>query len=180
MAERAAALDATLPQAHFAVGFVRLYGQADHDRAIAEARRALALNPNYADAYALLSSAYFFAGEVERTLEFDREAMRLNPTSSFVYDMHRGRWHYLNGNYREALHIFLASAMKDYNYVPTQVWLAATYAMLGDLDEAEWTAEQVRTLVPDFTITEWMRKRPYRDGAQRERLMRGLRLAGLD
>ena len=180
MAERAVALDATLPHAHFAVGYVHLYGQADHDRAISEARRALALNPNYADAYALLSSAYFFAGELEKTLELDREAMRLNPTSSFVYDMHRGRWHYLNGDYREALDIFLGSATKDYDYVPTQVWLAATYAMLGDLEEAEWTAGQIRTLVPDFTITEWMRQRPYKDAAQRERLMRGLRLAGLD
>lgn len=180
MAERAVALDDTLPQAHFAVGYVRLYGRAEHERAIAEAKRALRLSPNYADAYALLSSAYFFAGKLDKTIELDREAMRLNPTSSFVYDMHRGRWHYLNGNYRAALDIFLTSAAKDYNYVPTQVWLAASYAMLGNIDEAKWTAEQVRTLVPGFSVDEWMRQRPYRDPAQRELLIKGLRLAGLE
>ena len=178
-AEQAAALDDTLPQAHFAVGYVRLYGQADHEGAILEAKRALAENPNYADAYALLSSAYFFAGELGKTLELDREAMRLNPAASFVYDMHLGRKYFLEGRFRKALDFFLMGAAKDYNYVPTQVWLAATYAKMGDLDEATWAAEQVRILMPEFTIDDWMQFRPYKKPEHREALVEGLKLAGL-
>jgi Tfp pilus assembly protein PilF len=46
---------------------------------VAAAKTALGLDPNYADAYALLASAYFFAGEPEKALSLDRKAMRLNP-----------------------------------------------------------------------------------------------------
>lgn len=79
----------------------------------------------------------------------------------------------------EALDIFLIGATKNYNYIPTQVWLAATYAKLGDPDEDEWAAEQIRTLMPDFTIDEWMRHRPYKKLEHRDALTNGLKLAGL-
>ena len=180
MAKRAVALDETLPQAHFALGFVYLYGQARHEAAIVEARRALELNPNYADAYALLSSAYLFAGELEKTIELDREAMRINPASSLIYYIHLGRRQYLEGRYQEAVETFLSAAAKDYAYLPSHVWLAATYAQLGDLDEAQWSADQVRTLDPDFTIDAWMDRRPYKIPGHRARLIEGLEAAGLD
>jgi TolB-like protein/DNA-binding winged helix-turn-helix (wHTH) protein/tetratricopeptide (TPR) repeat protein len=180
MAERAVALDETLPQAHFALGFVYLYGQARHDDAIAEARRALELDPNYADAYALLSSAYLFVGELDKTIELDQEAMRINPASSVIYHIHLGRRHYLLGHYQEALDNFLISAAKNYNYLPTHVWLAATYARLGDLEEAQWSADQVRILDPAFSIEDWMRRRPYKNPEHRALLIEGLKAAGLD
>jgi TolB-like protein/DNA-binding winged helix-turn-helix (wHTH) protein len=178
-AEQAVALDETLSRAHFALGYVHLYGGADHARAIAEARRALALAPNNNDAYALLSSAYFFAGELDKTEDLDREARRLSPASSFVFDVHRGRKLYLTGHYPEALEVFLLGATKDPTFVPTQVWLAATYAKLGQLDDAQWAADQVRALVPGFTIDGWLRRWPYRNAEHRSKLVEGLKAAGL-
>ena len=180
MARKAVALDAALPQAHFALGFVHLYGQARHEDAIAEARRAIRLDPNYADAYALLSSAYFFAGELDKTIDLDQEAMRINPASSFIYHIHLGRRQYLEGRYHEALETLLSAAAKNYNYLPTHVWLAATYAKLGDLEEAEWSADQVRTLDPSFSVEDWMRRRPYKNPEHRRLLVSGLQAAGLD
>lgn len=180
MAKKAVSLDESLPQAHFALGFVYLYGQARHEDAIAEARRAIQLDPNYADAYALLSSAYFFAGELEKTIDLDQEAMRINPASSFIYHIHLGRRQYLEGRYHEALETLLSAAAKNYNYLPTHVWLAATYAKLGDLEEAEWSADQVRTLDPSFSVKEWMRRRPYKNPEHRRLLVSGLQAAGLD
>jgi len=180
MAKKAVDLDGTLPQAHFALGFVYLYGQARHQEAIAEARRAIQLDPNYADAYALLSSAYFFAGELDRTIDLDQEAMRINPASSFIYHIHLGRRQYLEGRYHEALETLLSAAAKNYNYLPTHVWLAATYAKLGDLEEAEWSADQVRTLDPSFSVEDWMRRRPYKNPEHRRLLVSGLQAAGLD
>jgi tetratricopeptide (TPR) repeat protein len=179
LAERAVALDERLPQAHFAVGYVDLYGLGNHDAAIAEARRTLELNPNYADAYALLSSAYFFAGEFDQTFDLDQEAIRLNPASSFLYYVHLGRRDYLEGRYQEALDIFLTAAAKDYNYLPTHVWLAATYAKLGDLDSATWSADQVRTLDPGFSAEEWVRRWPFKKPEHLALLMVGLKAAGL-
>ena len=179
LAEKAVALDEGLSRAHFALGYVHLYGRGEHARAIAEARRALALAPNDADAYALLSSAYFFGGELDKTEEIDREARRLSPAATFVFDVHRGRKLYLTGRYQEALDVFLVGATKDPNFVPTQVWLAATYAKLGQFDDAQWSAEQVRALVPGFAIDEWLRRWPYKNPEQRNKLVEGLKAAGL-
>jgi TolB-like protein/DNA-binding winged helix-turn-helix (wHTH) protein/Tfp pilus assembly protein PilF len=180
LAERAVALDERLPQAHFAVGYVDLYGLGDHEAAIARAHRALELNPNFADAYALLSSAYFFGGELDKVFELDQEAMRLNPAASFLYHVHLGRRDYLEGRYQEALDTFLIAAAKDANYLPTHVWLAATYAKLGDRDSAEWSAEQVRTLEPGFSVEEWVGRWPFKKPEHRALLISGLEAAGLD
>jgi TolB-like protein/DNA-binding winged helix-turn-helix (wHTH) protein len=179
MAEHAVVLDETLPRAHFALGFVYLYGRAQHEWAIAEAKRALALDPNYADAYVLLSSAYFFIGDLDKTEALDREALRLSPTASFVLDIHRGRRLYLKERYREALEAFLAGAAKDPNFVPSHVWLAATYAKHGQQGEAEWAADQIRTLVPGFAIDTWLQRWPYKIAEHREKLVGGLKAAGL-
>lgn len=180
LAERALALDKELPQAHFASGYVDLYGLGDHAAAIAKARRALELNPNFADAYALLASAYFFAGELDKIFDLDQEAMRLNPAASFLYHVHLGRRDYLEGRYREALDTFLIAAAKDANYLPTHVWLAATYAKLGDRDSAEWSAEQVRTLEPGFSVEEWVARWPFKKPEHRALLIGGLKEAGLE
>jgi adenylate cyclase len=179
LAQKAVSLDASLPQAHFVLGFVYLYGHADHDRAVEKAKEAIRLDPNYADAYALLSSAYFFAGQPDKTLELDRQAIRLNPASSFIYQIHLGRSYYFQGRYQDALKAFMIAASKNYDYLPNHLWLAATYARLGDVDEAQWEKEQVMTLDPTFDLARWLATRPYKHASQRNRLREGLEAAGL-
>lgn len=124
--------------------------------------------------------AYFFAGELDKIFDLDQEAMRLNPAASFLYHVHLGRRDYLEGRYREALDTFLIAAAKDANYLPTHVWLAATYAKLGDRDSAEWSAEQVRTLEPDFSVEEWVARWPFKKPEHRALLIGGLKEAGLE
>ena len=94
--------------------------------------------------------------------------------------MHLGRRDYLEGRYQEALATFLIAAAKDYNYLPTHVWLAATYAKLGDLDSATWSAEQVRTLDPEFSPQEWVGRCPFKKPEHRALLISGLKEAGLE
>lgn len=53
-AEQAASIDPSVPQIHFVRGQVALF-QGEHERAAAAATQAIELNPNYADAYALLA-----------------------------------------------------------------------------------------------------------------------------
>ena len=60
------------------MGRVSLW-KKQHDQAIAEAERAIALDPNDADGYAWLGEILNFAGRPEEAIGLIEKAMRLNP-----------------------------------------------------------------------------------------------------
>src|SRR6266481_9152263 len=78
MAQRALALDDSLPQAHGILSQIYLL-KKQHDQAIAEAERAIALNPNRADGYVDLALILRFSGRAGEAVELMKKAMRLNP-----------------------------------------------------------------------------------------------------
>jgi len=57
--------------------------------------------------------------------------------------------------------------------------LAASFAELGMMDEARTEAEKVIRLHPEFSISRWRHRPPYRDKALLERYIEGLREADL-
>jgi adenylate cyclase len=179
LAQQAIRIDPNVPQAHFALGYIYLYVYKGHERAIEQAKKTLALAPNYADGYALLSSAYFFSGYPEKALPLDRKAMRLNPASSFLYFVHLGRSYYFQKHYQQALEAFQNAEEKNHNYLANHLWMAATYAQLDQLDDAAWEVDQIYTLDPDFSLSYWMDTRPIKKSEHRQHLLAGLHKAGL-
>ncbi len=57
--------------------------------------------------------------------------------------------------------------------------LAASYALLGNMDAARVHADEVRRVHPGFTIADWQQVPPDVDAEALERYFEGLRLAGL-
>jgi len=57
--------------------------------------------------------------------------------------------------------------------------LAASFAELGMMGEARHQAEKVMRLHPEFSISRWRHRPPYRDKALLERYIEGLREADL-
>jgi adenylate cyclase len=57
--------------------------------------------------------------------------------------------------------------------------LAASYAHLGKMDEARHHAAQLMNVHPNFSIDHWSTVPPYKDQEPVERLVDGLRKAGL-
>jgi TolB-like protein/DNA-binding winged helix-turn-helix (wHTH) protein len=179
LAQKAIEIDPGVPQAHFTLGYIYLYAHKAHDRAIEKAKKAIELDPNYADGYALLSSAYFFSGQPEKSLPLDRKAMSLNPASSFLYFVHLGRSYYFQKRYKEALEAFLSADERNHVYVTNHLWLAATYAQLGLMEDASWEVDQILTLEPDFSLSHWMDTRPLKKTEHRQHLLAGLHKAGI-
>jgi adenylate cyclase len=180
LARQAISINDTVPQAYFTLGFIYLYAKAQHDNAIAAAEKAIELDPNYADGYTLLSSAYFFSGYPEKSLPLDRKAKQLNPTASYLYYMHLGRSHYVQQRYKEAVEALQQAVELNINYIPNHLWLAATYAEMGIIDEAVWELEQVFTLNPGFSADDWIESRPYKDPLYKKRLYDSLLKAGIN
>ncbi|MCG8094213.1 MAG: hypothetical protein JAZ17_11415 [Candidatus Thiodiazotropha endolucinida] len=58
------------------------------------------------------------------------------------------------------------------------MWLAAAYAYAGKLDDASWEVDQVLTINPDFSLERIKETYPFKDDADRDHFIAGLRLAG--
>lgn len=61
-----------------------------------------------------------------------------------------------------------------------RVWLAAAYAQSGDIDDANWEAEQVLSSNPEFSVTRMEESFHFKDPAELKHFTDGLRLAGFN
>jgi adenylate cyclase len=178
MVEHALALDDTVPQVHFAASYVYLQ-LGRHDDSIAAARRAVALDPNYADGYVQMALSMIYAGRPEEGLEQMTNAMRLNPWHPFLYIWTRGHAHLVMEQYEEAIALFEKVIESNPHYQDGHLALAAAYGAVGRIGDAEWEAEEVLSLQPGFTLADNLRRTPYKNPADLERWIEGLRKAGL-
>jgi adenylate cyclase len=174
----AVALDETLAEGHARLAWAYLW-RRQFDDAIAEGRRAIAIGPNYADAYMLLSHILIYAGEAKEGVEVALQGMPLDPDSMYHSLMHLADGQRLLGQYEEAIEDFKRSVELRPDFMPGHIWLAATYGDLGRQAEAKVAAAQVLQLDPDFSISGYGAKVPYRDAAVLEQFRDGLRAAGL-
>lgn len=136
--------------------------------------RALALNPNDANALATYGGALVALGRIEEGLDNFREAMRINPYHPDWYWTTLGRVLYIARRYGDAI-----EALKRKSQPPTWVLsrLAACYGQLGRMDEAAQTVAEILRRKPDFTIS---KQRAAGWGpTQWDHFREGLRKAGL-
>lgn len=75
--EKASQLDADLPEAHGVMGLIEL--NHDDDKAVTHFKKAIELNPNYADAYTWYGSTLL--DQPKKRLEFYQKAIQLSPMS---------------------------------------------------------------------------------------------------
>ncbi len=82
---RALDLDDTLAEAHTSLGFFRLLYEWDFRGAEREFKRAVALNPNYANAHDGHSFYLKATGQHERAVAACRRARKIDPLSTFAH-----------------------------------------------------------------------------------------------
>ncbi|MEE8549938.1 MAG: adenylate/guanylate cyclase domain-containing protein [Gemmatimonadota bacterium] len=180
LAENAVALDGDLPQAHWAVA--RVYSRKrlfDGDRALASLRKAIALDPNYADGHALLATVLVFVGRAEEALGHIETAMRLNPHFPFWYYYSLGTSQFMLTRYDVAVESFEKAIERNSAWRDSHLHLVAAYGHLGMIDEAEWEMEELRMLGFEPTISNWKSRIQIEDPAYLARYFDGLRKAGV-
>lgn len=177
-AERAASLDATVPQIHFVRGQVDLF-RGRYSGAAASAARAIELDPNYADAYALLAWIFNYAGRSDRAEAALTEAHRRNPSSSASYREIAGEIAFTKGAYDQAAEAFEAALARNPAHTRARLWLAAALSQLGYTEEAAWQVDELLTLSPEFSLSRLLFAFPLKDPGQRETLTRAVARLGL-
>ena len=177
-ANKAIAIDKNAAVAYVVQAYAYLYGRKEPEKAILSARKAISLYPNYADAYAIIGSAYSFVTRSEDAIRVNHHAMRLNPTSSFIYYSNLGRDYYFLNQHDKAIESLENASFRNENYLNAHIYLAATYASDNQMENASWEVEKVMVLDPEFSLRYWASTQPYRSKERLERMINDLRKAG--
>jgi adenylate cyclase len=164
-------------------------GQAGGDlsEATALVDRALALNPNSAEAWATSGILLAYRGEGEAALEHLDRSVRLCPMNLWVMGQYTAfaRAHFVAGRYEDALHWIERGQRRYPNHVIFVREKAAALGLLGRTDEARHAVQHLRALVPDLTISRLrgvgviLYKHANSRSAVGAALLEGLRKAGL-
>lgn len=178
LASKGVDFDNTVPQTHWALGYVYLMRQ-EFDNAVKAALQAVNVAPSYADGYGLLALIYNNIGQPEKAIEYVTKGMRLNPYYTWDYLYNLGRAYYLTGRYDEAIEALEKARERNENALPVRLHLAASYVQAGRLDDAEWEAEQIIVLNPSETVTHTKQSYPVFDEKLKQRFLQDLRKAGL-
>jgi adenylate cyclase len=126
LAQKAIALDDSLPVAHSLLSWIYAE-QHQTDLALAEGERAIALDPNNADSYALQAQALSFAGRPEDVLRLMAQALRFNPRYPPWYLFEVGWAYRMTGRYAEAIATLKDLLSRDPNFLPAFSNLAISY-----------------------------------------------------
>ncbi|MDH3234913.1 MAG: tetratricopeptide repeat protein [Alphaproteobacteria bacterium] len=175
LAQKALALDDSDASAHWIMATVHLSKQR-FEQGSAEFERALALNPNDADILADWGWALYVQSKAEEAIEPIERAMRLNPHHLDYYTWNLGAAQYTAQRYEEAISAFKAAKQLTPRY---RLFLAASYAQLGRLEEARAEVDQALDLDPDATVGSISSMQPYQNPADLEHFRDGMRKAGL-
>ena len=177
-ATRAVALDDQNPYAHWALGIVNLHLRR-HDLAIREAERTISLAPNLADGHEALGNSLHYSGRSEEALAcFDR-AMALNPYYPDFWLHFQAQAMFQLGRYEDAVASLKRRLVRNPNTDVSRVLLAACYGHLGRFDEARMEWQEVFRINPDYSLEHRRKVLPYKNPADFELVVDGLRKAGL-
>ena len=178
LALTAEALDPSLPLVYEALGNIRLF-RRQHEESVAAARRWLEVEPGNADAYTNLAGALLFSGQPEKAASLIDKAVLLNPFYPFYYIFYRGLAFFAMERYDDALEALERSATHNPDALPPHLYLAACHALMGNDASARKELAEIQGIAQEFSLA-WMRTTsPYKRSADMDRVVGGLRMAGL-
>jgi len=177
LARTAIELDPNLPEAYAELAYT-IIRKRNFDAAAAAAERAIALNPNFVDYR--IAQVLFSVGAPARAIEIAKAQMRLDPFHPHFAPLMVGVAHYLLKQYEQAQRWLREASGRAPNHQYGHAFLAATYAQLGQLEDARAETAEVLRLNPKYTIGGTQKQvSNFKRAEDMEHLVDGLRKAGL-
>jgi adenylate cyclase len=177
-AQRAIALDESLPLAHRTLGHVYLW-KKQHGEAIAAVERAVALDPNDAEGYAELGRILAWAGRPQEAAKRLKRAMRLNPHFPVWYLYILGQAYTFTGRYEEAIDVLKRALIRNPDFLPTHMVLAFIYSETGRKDEARGEVAEILRISPHYSLEVLRETVPFKGQELLESVLEALSKAGL-
>jgi TolB-like protein len=168
LAESAREIDPGLAEVHWALGFVHAQARR-HREAIAALDRAIALNPSFADAYALKGGIHTYLGEPDKSIAPLRTALRFRPEGGYLVYLLLGRAYFFLDDRQQALINLREAASRNLSDLEVRLFLAAALADTDPL-AAAWEMEEVKAAEPAFALDTWLANYPLASAPHRDRL----------
>jgi adenylate cyclase len=177
-ADKALALDDSIPQIYLTRSILYL-SQRQHLTALEAAQRTIEVHPNYVDGQATLAFIQSYSGQFEAALETLERTKRINPQGTGIYLEIEGRILFLLARYDDALRILEEAVDRNPGFDRIHLDLAATYAELGNLDDAAWSVDEALAISPDISLAKERRDAIYLHDSDLEHFIGALRKAGV-
>jgi TolB-like protein len=181
LAQRAVALDGRYPTARFALALTSMYTRR-FDRAVAEMRQAIDLNPSYAQAYAILGHMLTYAGQPEETIPLVEKAIRLSHGDPrlFMWLAALAAAHYQLRHYEQAVEIGRRGWTLNRNWSSGLTYTIAGLGQLGRIAEARAVLPDYQKLHANLASWETLVRRVFQNPAAVDHIADGLRRAGFE
>ena len=175
LARKVLDMDDSIARAHVLLGYFYSL-KREHDKAIAEAKRAVALDPGGTVALVSYALNLMAAGRPEETIPLFQKAIRLNPFSEPYLYRDFGLALLMTGRFEEAVSACKKVIQIAPDDIIAHIYLARTYILMGREKEARAEAAEILRINPKFSVDEYEKRLP---GKDRRKTANALRKAGL-
>jgi adenylate cyclase len=148
-------------------GHARAMFFRDYDVAIDYVDRATTMSPSNSWAWTFSSGPYGFIGKTQAAIARAERAIRLSPIDphAFFKLILLGQNHYLNDTFEDAIRWSRKSLNLNPRFGNAARVLAASLVAVGRLEEARRAAEHHKQILPEFRVSEYARRCPFREPA---------------
>ncbi|WDP87225.1 MAG: tetratricopeptide repeat protein [Desulfobacter sp.] len=151
-----------------------------HDKGIAQIRKAISLEPGNAKWLASLGEQLTWAGRPQEGIKSLEQAMRLDPKYPAWYLWNLGHAYYLSQEYEKAADIFQQALVKDPYFWPVHAYLGLTYDLLGDSQKARQETLAAARAIYEKSPGTWETRLPYKDRVLASKIIEKMTELGLD
>jgi len=178
LAQKAIAMDDSIPEAHRILGDIYLY-RKDLESAMMERKKTVALDPNYAEGLAGLGEVLIWSGDYDKGIALVKKAMQLNPRHHAWYFYILGVAYGLTERYEEAIEVLHRAIIRNPDFLGSHLVLATIYGLTDRKEECQAEVEEILRISPGFTLKLMREMIPASDQATADNIIEILRMAGL-
>ena len=164
--------------AHSLLGIIYLL-KWQYEKAIAEAKKAVALVPSNSWANGILGAFLAYADRPDEAVSVSENALRLNPFPTGWELGFAGIAYHVAGSYKEALACLKKGQERNPRNIWSYIYQAGIYGHIGRAKEARAAAKELLRLSPKFSVEHYEKTSWYRNHDKWSQIINGLRKAGL-
>jgi tetratricopeptide (TPR) repeat protein len=176
LTQKALKLDEQDAVVHAIMGTIYLY-QRQHEKAIAEGKRSITLNPNFPIGHTILARIMLFSGRFEESIELIKKAMRLNPKLHPSWLSYLCRSYVFLGRYEEAHEVI--NQMEELPGGYPSIGVIIVYQQLGKKEKARACMAEALKINPYLSLEFFKMGEPFKNPAHLRREQDILRKAGM-